>query len=86
MPNIIPPTRLPSQNPADTCASQSFISDHLSIEKPTTLIKTAITTALEALPSPVIKGSRKALTKQKRVLCIIIPSVKPKKRKPPLIE
>ena len=43
-------------------------------------------TAFVALPSPVIKGSRKALTKQNLVLCIIIPRAKPKKRKPPLIE
>ncbi|MBM89980.1 MAG: hypothetical protein CMQ41_16580 [Gammaproteobacteria bacterium] len=86
MPKIIPPIRLPIQNPGWTETSQDLKSVHFRIVKPITPIITASTTALVASASPVIKGSLNARTKQKRERCITIPISNPKSRTPPLTE
>ena len=73
------------QKAEDTWVSHSRRSVHFRIVNPVAAMMIATATALVASPLPVMKGSRKARTKQNRVRCINKPMTTPKSRKPPRI-
>ena len=81
-PKMKPPSRLPSQKLSRTKTSQSLKSAHFRYVNPTVLITIAIATARVASACPVMKGSRNARTKQKRVRCMMMPMTRPNPSSP----
>ena len=83
MPNSVPPRSPPTPAAANTQSPLSLRSVNLRIAKPSVLTTSASAAARVCSASPVMNGSRKARTRQKRERWKITPNAAPKRRKTP---
>ena len=85
MPKIVPPASAPIPAPGNTQSPLSLRSTNFRIAKPSVLTPRARAAARVCSASPVMNGSRKARTRQKRERWKITPNTTPKSRNTPWV-